>query len=64
MTRDDFIDGYLKRSGFEQYRTPEGFAIGDRAYIALPCKCGDEVCEGWQMVNKTDHDDFPMLHGT
>lgn len=64
MTRDEFINGYLERSGFKQYRTPEGFAIDDRVYIALPCSCGDEVCEGWQMVNKKDHDDFPMLHGT
>jgi hypothetical protein len=59
MTRDEFITGYLQRSGLEQYRTPEGFDIEGRAYIALPCDCDDEICEGWKMVNKRDHEEFP-----
>lgn len=53
MTKDEFIDGYLSRSGLQQYRTPDGYLIpGVPERIALPCECGEDCCEGWQMVNK------------
>lgn len=50
MTREEFSDGYVKRSGIEQYRTATGFKIGERAKIALPCACGQGSCEGWAFV--------------
>jgi hypothetical protein len=52
MDREEFIHGYMTRSGFNDYRVD-----GDRVYFsdtrykhALPCKCRDEGCEGWAMV--------------
>lgn len=52
MTRDEFIDGYLARSDFTQYRTPDGYAIdGHGGAVALPCECGEEGCDGWAMIS-------------
>lgn len=55
MTRDEFIDGYMARSGLPaEWRTPEGFKIPDQeranTRVALPCYCGEDVCEGWAMI--------------
>lgn len=52
MTRDEFIDGYVERSGIVHLRTPTGFALDDGAHrqVALPCRCGEEECDGWAMV--------------
>lgn len=51
MTKDEFIDGYLKRSGIEKYRTPDGYMIQNCSEkVALPCTCGEAECEGWAMV--------------
>lgn len=50
MTKDEFIDGYLARSGFEQYRTPDGYKVSDYGVVALPCTCGEDGCEGWAMI--------------
>lgn len=56
MTRDQFIDGYLERSGLEQYRTPDGFhtpwAMPKRA---VPCRCGEAGCQGWIMGPAKPH---------
>lgn len=41
MTRDEFIDGYCKRSGITREFF---FANGD----AVPCDCGEGSCAGWQ----------------
>lgn len=43
MERQEFIDGYCKRSGV---------TWGDlsRRFVALPCHCGEASCEGWAMV--------------
>lgn len=62
MTREEFIDGYVKRSEIEKYRTPDGYKIGERARIALPCACGDEKCDGWAMV--ADNPDDIETHNT
>jgi hypothetical protein len=56
MTRDEFIDCYMARSGFgdRAERMPLGFRrsdIGD--WIALPCDCGYEGCSGWAMMPNT-----------
>jgi hypothetical protein len=55
MTRQEFIDAYLKRSGMEHYRTEDGFAPprGERR-VAMPCDCGHETCDGWAMVRESD----------
>jgi hypothetical protein len=56
MTRDDFIDGYIARSqaaGSLQCatRTEDGYDSGvGFVYVALPCICGEEGCDGWAMV--------------
>jgi hypothetical protein len=48
-----FEQAYAERSGItvEQLRST--------GRIVVPCKCGEESCEGWQSVNKEDED-----HGT
>jgi len=46
MTLDEFEQGYAERSG----KTVEQLhATGRRAF---PCRCGDESCEGWQMISE------------
>lgn len=51
MTRDEFIDGYLERSGYTKYRTADGFQVGNtQPWLALECYCDEETCEGWAMV--------------
>jgi len=57
MTRDQFIEGYLTRSGLPMSaKTKDGFRIGDREYVALPCACGDEMCDGWAKVANDPED--------
>lgn len=53
MTRDEFVVGYLTRSGLPpEYRTIDGFHAPDCEPVhALPCACGEEGCEGWAMVH-------------
>ena len=53
MTRDEFIDGYLKRSytGAATIRTDDGFSLGKCRRVALPCSCRDPECQGWAMVS-------------
>lgn len=41
MTRDEFIDGYCKKSGITREFF---FENGD----AVPCDCGEDGCAGWQ----------------
>lgn len=62
MTRDEFIDGYLKRSGMEKHRTKDGYAISKYRRVALECACGHEGCEGWAMV--TDDPESRKDHAT
>lgn len=51
QVRDEFIDSYVKRNELEQYRTADGFhVLNTQSTIALPCSCGNELCQGWQMV--------------
>lgn len=51
MTRDEFIDGYMKRSEVSpDCRTEKGFEQEGWKHIALSCACGDESCHGWAMV--------------
>ena len=46
MTVEEFEEGYAHRSGITVARLHE---LGEGA---VPCQCGEEGCEGWQMVNK------------
>lgn len=52
MTKDEFIDGYILRSGLigQKVRTEYGFILSGAKHIAKPCDCGDEMCDGWQMA--------------
>lgn len=56
MTRDEFIDGYMERSGISAARRlPDGFTVPTTNHpgrIALPCACGDEGCSGWAMIRR------------
>jgi hypothetical protein len=63
VTREEFIDGYVKRSGIEQYRTATGYIIHGRERLALPCACGEECCQGWAMVSAESVDDHMLLYG-
>lgn len=45
MTKLEFLRGYAKRSGV----TVEQLSKWGR--YAKPCYCGDESCQGWQMVH-------------
>jgi hypothetical protein len=51
LTRDQFIDAYMARSNIDPaLRTKDGFRRGKRRCRALPCACGDEICQGWAMI--------------
>lgn len=51
MTKEEFIDKYIKLSELEEYRTPDGYHIpGMAQQIAIACCCGDPLCEGWAMI--------------
>ncbi len=53
MTKQEFVAGYMRRSDMPaDALTEDGFRIGDRHFLALPCACGDEGCQGWAMVSE------------
>ena len=55
MTRQEFIAQYLRGSAIpEDCRTPNGFRVDGNEQIAIPCDCGVQVCEGWQMVGPAE----------
>ena len=58
MTRDEFIDGYISTHP-SAVRTQCGFKLGAHERVALPCDCGEDGCNGWQMVNPNDQLDTP-----
>lgn len=43
VARVVFEEGYAERSGITRER---GYELG--VFPALPCACGDEMCEGWR----------------
>ena len=45
MTKDEFEEGYAKRSGVT-IETLHGMGL-----FAAPCDCGEEECRGWQMAH-------------
>lgn len=50
MTRDDFIDAYMRQYGIPaERRLPTGVVFpGSGTLIALECNCGK--CQGWEML--------------
>src|SRR6185369_2604249 len=55
MTRDEFIVGYMTRSGLPvSARTQDGFSLDGFRRSAIPCYCGEQECRGWQMTNPDD----------
>lgn len=50
MTKDEFIDAYISRSGGKIERTADGMKMGEWEQVALPCACGEDGCEGWAMI--------------
>lgn len=49
MTREEFIAGYMDRSGIAPY-TVKGECVLFEGYSmrVRPCDCREEGCEGWQ----------------
>lgn len=43
-TAEEFLAGYLVRSGMTREQLLE-------RRIVATCSCGDEVCEGWQVIS-------------
>lgn len=43
MTKDEFIAAYCARSGVHWDDIKEHRE-------AVPCDCGEDICQGWQMV--------------
>jgi len=44
MNKEEFIKGYCERSGFPfEWFKHQGMD-------AYPCNCGEDGCEGWQMI--------------
>ena len=54
-TREQFFAGYASRSGV----TVEW--LKEQGFHAEPCDCGDETCQGWQMVSKDAAPDPRMV---
>jgi len=59
MTKEAFVDAYVERS------KPSGVTQEDilNWFVALPCDCGHDQCEGWAMVannakSKAHHYEF------
>lgn len=52
MTKDEFIEGYCRRSEI----TREAF---DRDFVALPCNCEQDGCNGWAAI---DNDEDSIKH--
>lgn len=49
LTRDEFIAAYCERSNITR-------EVYDRQFVALPCGCEEEGCNGWATVSN----DSPM----
>jgi len=43
MTKEEFIEYYCRNSKI----TREYY---DRYYVALPCNCGEYMCQGWASI--------------
>jgi hypothetical protein len=54
MTREEFEKAYADGSG----ATAEDF-MRELGVEARPCACGEEGCEGWQMVINVREEDWP-----
>lgn len=44
MNKNDFINNYCNKSNISSDKLNE-------TQVVLPCKCGDESCEGWAVVS-------------
>ena len=54
MTREEFVAGYMGRSGITDYRIDgETVWMGDWPQYALECDCEEEGCDGWAMIPLT-----------
>lgn len=45
MTADEFEAAYAARSGLTVER------LRELGRVVLPCRCGEEGCEGWQSLS-------------
>lgn len=52
MTREEFEQGYAERSGVSVEW------LREHGREARPCDCGEDICEGWQMVHVKEESMF------
>lgn len=55
LTKEQFISRYCERSKV----TPE--ELKEFGMSAHPCECGEECCEGWQMIHEDNIETFKKL---
>ncbi len=58
MTREEFVAGYMERSGVTDWRI-DGEVVtfaGRFKRLAIPCECGEDGCEGWAMVREGERE--------
>lgn len=59
--RSEFIKRYAAKSGLSADYADLGFIdVGGRIIVALPCECGETMCEGWAMIS-AEHVDHHLL---
>lgn len=63
MTRQEFIDGYCERSDLNDCKTAEGYTFEEYVFVAIPCACEDETCEGWAMVRAEHATEHMKMYG-
>jgi hypothetical protein len=57
VERATFVREYAERSGLVGQVVITDFGLlGDGwSRVAMPCDCGEAVCEGWQMANPSEY---------
>jgi hypothetical protein len=52
VTADDFERAYAERSGLTVER------LRELGRVVVPCRCGDDDCEGWASVSREAAKDY------
>lgn len=58
MTRDEYIDYYMKVGGIDpSYKVNDGLLSGyqppgEVRRVAAPCECGNKYCKGFSMIKQ------------
>lgn len=57
MTAEEFEAAYARRSGITVAR------LRELGRIVVPCRCGEEDCEGWASVSRITDDEWDEVIG-